>query len=231
LRIAAPAVFLDRDGTLIEERGYIRRPQEVLLLPGAGRALARLNASKYRTVAVTNQPVIARGECDEAGLRRIHNRLETLLGAEGAYLDRIYCCPHHPDAGFAGERPDLKVDCNCRKPGTGLIEDAQADLNLDLSKSWMIGDSTTDVMTARRAGMRSILVATGEAGLDGKWPCVPDFKCASIVEAVELILDFAAGEGMPHDGAGETRHGLSLEDVNASLCLQSGDTQPGDTQQ
>jgi histidinol-phosphate phosphatase family protein len=187
LRNAAPAIFLDRDGTLIEERGHIRRPGDVVLLPGAGKALARLNRSKYRTVLVTNQPVIARGECDEAGLRQIHNRMETLLGEERAYLDALYYCPHHPYSGFPGERLDLKIPCPCRKPNTGLIRRAQCDLNLNLRESWMIGDTTTDVMTARRAGIRSILVHTGEAGRDGKWKCLPDFECASLAEAVDLI--------------------------------------------
>ena len=158
------------------------------LVPGAGSALAGLNQSRYRTVLITNQPVVARGECDEAGIRLIHNRLETLLGAEGAFLDALYYCPHHPDAGFAGERVDLKIRCDCRKPGIGLIEQAQRDLNLDLSDSWMIGDTTTDVMAARRAGIRSVLVHTGEAGRDGKWPCLPDFECPSVVEAVDLIV-------------------------------------------
>jgi histidinol-phosphate phosphatase family protein len=188
LRNAAPAVFLDRDGTLNEYRGYIRRPEDLTLLPGIGGALAKLNGSRYRTALVTNQPVVARGESTEAGLRAIHNRLETLLGAEGAYLDALYFCPHHPDAGYPNERVDLKIACQCRKPKIGLIQRAQRDLNLDLSDSWMIGDSTIDVMTARRAGVRSILVQTGEAGRDGRFPCLPDFECPSLVEAVDLIM-------------------------------------------
>ncbi len=188
LRHPAPAVLLDRDGTLIAERGYVRRPKDVDLLPDIGGALARLNRSRYRTALITNQPVVARGECDEEGMRQIHNRLETLLGSEGAYLDALYYCPHHPDAGFAGERVDLKITCECRKPNVGLIQQAQRDLNLNLAGSWMIGDTTTDMMTARRAGVRSILVHSGEAGRDGKFPCLPDFECPSLVEAVDLIL-------------------------------------------
>jgi histidinol-phosphate phosphatase family protein len=183
-----PAVFIDRDGTLIEERGYIRQPSEVSLLPGVGSALAKLNGSNYRTVLITNQPVIARGECDEAGLRQVHNRLETVLGAEGAYLDAMYYCPHHPDAGFTGERSDLKIVCECRKPNIGLIEQAKFELNIDLAKSWMIGDTTTDILTAKRAGVSSILVNTGYAGRDGKWPCLPDFECATFGQAADLIM-------------------------------------------
>jgi histidinol-phosphate phosphatase family protein len=183
-----PAVFIDRDGTLIEERGYIRQPSEVSLIPGVGRSLAKINGCNYRTVLITNQPVIARGECDEAGLKQVHNRLETLLGAEGAYLDAMYCCPHHPDAGFAGERSDLKIVCECRKPNLGLIEQAKLDLNIDLTKSWMIGDTTTDILTSKRAGLKSILVNTGYAGRDNKWPCIPDFECATFVQAADLII-------------------------------------------
>lgn len=184
----APAVFIDRDGTLIDERRYIRHPNDVALLPDVGHALAKLNGSSYRAVLVTNQPVIARGECDEAGLMQVHNRLETLLGAEGAYLDALYYCPHHPDAGFPGERSELKIICECRKPNIGLIEQARDELNIDLSNSWMVGDTTTDIMTARRAGVRSILVNTGYAGRDGKWPCLPDFECASFVQAVDFVV-------------------------------------------
>lgn len=183
-----PAVFIDRDGTLIEEHGYIRQPSEVSLLPGVGRSLAKLNGSNYRIVLITNQPVIARGECDETGLKQVHNRLETLLGAEGAYLDAMYYCPHHPDAGFAGERSDLKIVCECRKPNIGLIEQAKLELNIDLTKSWMIGDTTTDSLTAKRAGVSSILVNTGYAGRDAKWPCIPDFECATFVQAADLIM-------------------------------------------
>ena len=97
---------------------------------------------------VTNQPVIAKGFCDEAELQRIHNKMETLLGREHAFLDRIYFCPHHPEKGFAGERPELKIDCDCRKPKIGMIQKAVADLNIDLKQSWLIGDTTTDLQTA-----------------------------------------------------------------------------------
>jgi histidinol-phosphate phosphatase family protein len=189
LRTPAAAVFLDRDGTIIEERDHLATPDEIAMLPGAGGAIARLNRSSYRTAIITNQPVIARGDCDEAGLARIHARLEKLLGADRAYIDRIYYCPHHPTAGFPGERTDLKIACECRKPASGLIENAVKDLHLDLQRSWFIGDSTTDMAAARQAGVRSILVKTGIAGGDGKWPCLPDYECRDLVDAVDLILD------------------------------------------
>jgi len=189
LRHPAPAVLLDRDGTLNELDGYIRRPEQVRLYPGVAKALARLNRSPYRTALVSNQPVIARGQCDEAGMRQIHNRLETLLGAEGAYLDAIYYCPHHPDAGFPGERADLKIRCDCRKPGIGMILRAQRELNLNLADSWFIGDTTRDILAARRAGLLSILLQTGDAGRDGRFPALPDLECPTLADAVSLILD------------------------------------------
>jgi histidinol-phosphate phosphatase family protein len=220
LRHPAPAVFLDRDGTLNVLRDYLMRPDQMELIPGAGAALARLNQSQYRTALITNQPVVARGDCDEEGMRQIHNRLETLLGAEGAYLDSLYHCPHHPDAGFPGERVDLKIVCDCRKPGIGLIQRAQQELNIDLAQSWMIGDTTTDVMTARNAGVRSILVHTGEAGRDGKFPYLPDFECPSVVEAIDLILRLWP---RAHTRAAEIAKGIAP----SSIVLVGGQARSG----
>lgn len=115
------AIFLDRDGTINHYVGFLRNIDEFELLPGAAEAVALINASGYLAVVITNQPVIARGEVSEEELRQIHNKMETLLGLEGAYLDGIYVCPHHPDQGFAGERPELKIVCECRKPKPGLL--------------------------------------------------------------------------------------------------------------
>jgi histidinol-phosphate phosphatase family protein len=188
LSAAQPAVFLDRDGTLIREDGYIRTPEQLHLIDGVGAALRRLNQSTLRTAIVTNQPVIARGEASEETLRHIHSKLETLLGREGAYVDRIYSCPHHPDAGFPGERRELKIRCACRKPATGMLEQAARELAIDLPRSWLIGDSTVDVRTARNAGLRSILLRTGEAGRDGRFPDRPDYVFHALGEAVDFVL-------------------------------------------
>jgi D,D-heptose 1,7-bisphosphate phosphatase len=188
-KFLAPAVFLDRDGTLNHDGGHISTPESFALLPNADQAIKRLNDSDYLTVVITNQPVVARGEASEETLQQIHNRMETLLGKAGAYVDAIYYCPHHPDRGFSGERPELKVACNCRKPNTGLIGRAQSELGICLDQSWFIGDSTIELETARRAGIRSILVRTGAAGRDGKFPQRPDFICRDLSEAVSLILD------------------------------------------
>jgi histidinol-phosphate phosphatase family protein len=149
------AVFLDRDGTLVAEKDCLRTADQLELLPGVAEAIQLLNHHGWRTVVVTNQPVIAKGWCTEAELKNIHNKLETLLGRERAFLDRIYFCPHHPEKGFAGERPELKIECDCRKPKPGLIQRAVADLNVDLKRSWLIGDTTTDLQTAKNAGLKS----------------------------------------------------------------------------
>lgn len=188
--LAAPqrAVFLDRDGTLIPDKDCLRSADGLELLPGVAGAIRELNHHAWRTVVVTNQPVIAKGWCDEAEMQRMHNKLETLLGAEHAFLDRIYYCPHHPEAGFAGERKELKIRCECRKPGIGMIQKAVADLNIDLAQSWLIGDTTTDLQTAKNAGLRSILVRTGSGGRDGKHAVQPDFIAENLLEAVDIIL-------------------------------------------
>lgn len=187
------AIFIDRDGTLNVLRDYIRHPDELILLPGAAKAVREFNDGEYRVVVVTNQPVIARGECTVEGLRRIHDRLESRLGAEGAFVDGLYYCPHHPDAGFPGEVAELKFACDCRKPATGMILKAIDDLNISASQSWMIGDSTADVLVAERAGLRSVLVATGEGGVDGKYAVIPNFRCRDIQEAAEFILQTYPG--------------------------------------
>jgi histidinol-phosphate phosphatase family protein len=182
------AVFLDRDGTLIPDKDCLRRADELELFPGVAAAVHKLNYDGWRTVVVTNQPVIAKGFCDEAELQKIHNKLETLLGREHAFLDRIYFCPHHPEKGFPGERPELKIDCDCRKPKTGMIQKAVADLNIDLAQSWLVGDTTTDLQTAKNAGLKSILVRTGAGGRDGKFAAAPDFMFDTLAEAVDFIV-------------------------------------------
>ena len=189
------AVFLDRDGTLNEEVDGVCHPEDLRLIDGVAEAIYRLNRAGIRAVLVTNQPVIAKGFCTEADVRAVHNKLETLLGAGHAFLDRIYFCPHHPEKGFPGERPELKIECACRKPDVGMIHQAVTDLNIDLSQSWMIGDTSTDMQTARNAGLRSILVRTGHGGRDGKFAAQPDFSFDQLGEAVDFILGQRVGAG------------------------------------
>ena len=196
-----PAVFLDRDGTLNLDKG-VRSPADVEILPGVGRALRALRAAGYRLVVLTNQPVIARGEVDEAQLALIHRRLEWELGKEGAFLNAIYVCPHHAERGHVGERGELKVECDCRKPATGLCERACTELGLDKRRSWMVGDQTRDIEMARRAGLRSVLVRTGVGGADSKFAAEPDFVADDLAAAAEIILRRGGvRQGVPPDMA------------------------------
>lgn len=188
LRFKQKLVFLDRDGTINHLVDHLSKLEDFELLPGVVRAISALNKSGYRTVLVTNQPVIARGDCTPAELEQIHCKMQTLLGQEGAYLDRIYYCPHHPDRGFANEVPELKIACQCRKPAIGMLEQAKADLNADFATSWMIGDSTADLLAAQTAGVHSILLETGAAGLDEKYAVLPDFIAPNLPVAVDFIL-------------------------------------------
>lgn len=182
-------VFIDRDGTINREVDHLSMPEQFELLPGVGHAIKRLNLSGYRCCVITNQPVIARGECSCDELRQIHNKMETLLGLSGAFLDRIYFCPHHPDSGFPGERAEFKVECDCRKPKTGMVERAASDFNVARERSWLVGDTSVDMETARRSGIRSILVETGYAGLDYREWATPDAIVPDLAAAVSFILD------------------------------------------
>lgn len=151
-------VFLDRDGTLNRYVGFLRSPDQLELLDGVTEAVKTINQKGYLAIVVTNQPVIARGEVTEAQLREIHNKLETLLGMDGAYVDAIYYCPHHPHKGYEGEIPALKIDCDCRKPKAGMLLQAAADFNIDLSASYMVGDSDADVQCAMNAGCTAVRI-------------------------------------------------------------------------
>jgi D-glycero-D-manno-heptose 1,7-bisphosphate phosphatase len=166
--LRTPAVFLDRDGTLIEDTGYIQDPDAVQLFPGLAEDLAALQALGFKTVIVTNQSGIGRGYFTEADYHAVHARLIELLGPE--LIDAVYFCGDHPDT--AGER---------RKPGPGMLLEAAEDLQLDLARSWMVGDRAGDVEAGRRAGCRTILVRTGEgarADVSGADYVAADFRSA-----------------------------------------------------
>lgn len=156
-------VFLDRDGTLNKYVGFLRSIDELELLPGVAEAVRKINESGYLAIVATNQPVIARGEVTVPELQEIHNKMETLLGQEGAYVDAIYYCPHHPHKGYEGEIPELKFDCECRKPKAGMLLQAAKDFNIDLSASYMVGDGENDVQCGRNAGCKSVLITDNEA--------------------------------------------------------------------
>lgn len=174
------AIFLDRDGTINRYVGFLREIDDFVLLDGVAAAIRKINASGYLAIVATNQPVIARGEVTVAQLEEIHNKMETLLGAEGAYLDGIYYCPHHPHKGYAGEIPSLKIECECRKPKAGMLLKAADDFNIDLSQSWMVGDGENDVLCGKNAGCRTAIIGKDEKA---------DLQCADLADAVNKILE------------------------------------------
>lgn len=175
------AVFLDRDGTINKYVGFLTSTEQLELIAGVEEAIRMINKSGFLAIVVTNQPVIARGDCSFEELQQIHNKLETELGKAGAYLDGIYVCPHHTDKGFEGERPDYKFECTCRKPKPGLLLQAARDWNIDLSQSVMIGDSDADVLAGEQAGCRlTMKVATN----DSSWKNDPGF-----LETIKTALE------------------------------------------
>lgn len=162
------AIFLDRDGVINKYVGFLRTPDEFELRPKVAEAIKEINAMGYLCIVVTNQPVIARGEVTIKVLEEIHNKMETELGARGAYLDGIYYCPHHPQKGFPGEIVELKKECLCRKPKPGMLLQAAKDFNIDLSQSWMVGDGEIDILAGKAAGCKTALIYDGVPD-GGKW--------------------------------------------------------------
>ena len=187
-------IFLDRDGTINKYRGLVKKTDELELADDAALAIKTINESSYLAICATNQPVIARGDTTFEELKNIHNKMETLLGKDGAYLDGLYFCPHHPAGGFEGEVPELKFDCDCRKPKIGLLKKAQERFNIDLSKSWFIGDTDRDIQTGINAGCRTIFLDTTPNPPIRFVDAKPDFVCHSLSEAVNLIMTLERGE-------------------------------------
>ena len=182
-----PAVFLDRDGTIIEERGYLDRLDLLELYSFTADAIRLLNRAGYATVVVTNQGGIGRGIIDEPFLRQIHQTIDARLAAGRATIDRYYFCPHHPDAVV----PALRVKCTCRKPASGMIEQACRELSLDAKRSIMIGDRRLDVVAGSGAGTRTVLVRTGHGAHEEAMPpghARPDAILNNLMEAVGWIL-------------------------------------------
>lgn len=185
----SPVVFLDRDGTLNIEAGYIRKLEDLNLIDGASDAVKRLNMLGIKAILVTNQTGAARDYYPESHIHDLNNRLLKLLEAEGAFLDAVYYCPHLPEAKIE----KYALECDCRKPATGLVEQAYQDnKNLNRELSFVVGDKATDVELAKNCGARGILVETGygkrvQAG-DYQWPVEPDFQARSIAEAVDWII-------------------------------------------
>jgi D-glycero-D-manno-heptose 1,7-bisphosphate phosphatase len=192
------AVFFDRDGTLIEDRGYIASPDGLQMIPGAADAVAQLNRRNVPVSVISNQSGVARGFLTEADLVSIHHRLDEELAARHARLDRIYYCPHHPTEG----NPPYNVVCDCRKPAIGMLVKAARELGVALDRSFVVGDKTIDVQTGIAAGAKAILVMTGfgAASLD---ECrakgiIPAYVAPTVVEAVTFILQQLEEDGEKH---------------------------------
>lgn len=183
------AIFIDRDGTLNEDIGYVSTPDELILYPWAAEAVRLVNHSEFRAVVITNQSGIARGMYSEETLGKIHERMIDELAREGARIDAVYYCPHHPEIGDLNYR----VRCNCRKPRTGMLDAAASDHNIDLTRSFVIGDKTSDILLADNAGAGAALVMTGYGretlAHPELWRCRPLFVAENVLQAVKQILD------------------------------------------
>lgn len=188
---AKPAVFLDRDGVITEECGGVLDPDQVRLIPSVAAAVRALNLAGIPAICVTNQPFLAKGQIDWPMLRAVGGEIDRqLAAATGAYLDDVRICPHHPETGWEGEVPELKIACDCRKPEPGLLFEAARFHNIDLARSWMIGDRYCDIVAGRRAGTRTALVWTGFAGSDrDRYEVAADREFADLETAIAAILD------------------------------------------
>ncbi len=180
-------IFIDRDGTINKLRGFINTPDQIELIKGTAEAIRLINASEYLAIVITNQPVVARGECSFKELDNINKKLETVLGSEGAYIDDVFYCPHHKDKGFDGEVKELKFNCSCRKPEPGLIFKAAEKYNINLSQSYMIGDSISDIECGKKAGVKAILVNTGEQDKKNA-ELKADIIAEDLLKAVRVLL-------------------------------------------
>lgn len=178
------AIFLDRDGTINKYVGFLRNISDFELLPGVAEAIKMINQSGYLAIVATNQPVIARGEVTVPELNLIHDKMETELGKAGAYIDGLYYCPHHPHKGYEGEVPELKFDCDCRKPKPGLLLQASRDFNIDLNSSWMIGDGENDVLCGKNAGTHTALIKEADSPEDYG----ADLVGSNLLEIMKQIL-------------------------------------------
>ncbi len=180
-------IYLDRDGVLNEDTDLISRHEDLNLFEFVPEAIKKINQSEYLSVVITNQSVVARNLCTYDDVKVIHNKMEALLGEHGAYLTGIYFCPHHPDGGFPGENIEYKVNCSCRKPKPGMLLEAASEFNIDLKKSWMVGDSDRDVKAGKAAGCKTIAVRTGRSTHTSQLN--PDYWFENLTEAVSFIID------------------------------------------
>ena len=181
-------IFLDRDGTINVYKCLLHNKDDLILEEKAAEAIKMINDSEYLCIVVSNQPVVARNLCTLDEAWEINKKLEELLAkANGSYLDDIFICPHHPDRGYPEENKEYKIICDCRKPKIGMIKEAEKKHNIDLSKSYIVGDTTIDVMTGINAGLKTILVKTGLGGTDNKYDVKADYVAKDLLEAVKII--------------------------------------------
>lgn len=181
-------IFLDRDGTINVYKKLLHDVKDMKIIDGSAKAIKLINDSDYLCIVISNQPVVARNLCSIDDVFKINKEMERLLAKKNAYLDDIFICPHHPDKGYPEENRKYKIKCNCRKPNIGMIERAEKMYNIDLSKSYIIGDSTVDIMTGKNAGLKTVLVKTGLAGLDNEYNITPNIIVEDLLEAVYKIL-------------------------------------------
>lgn len=179
--------FLDRDGTINKYMGLVSDDKDFELEQNAARAIKEINRLGILAIVITNQPVVARGLCSIEKVNEIHAKMETLLGAQGAYLDDILFCPHHPDKGYPEENPLYKIECNCRKPKTGMVDAMISKYNIDVNSSFFVGDTTVDIQTGINAGLQTVLLKTGVAGKDRKYDVKADYEAKDLLEAVNII--------------------------------------------
>ncbi len=183
-----PAIFIDRDGVINKDMDTNPKTELFEFLPEAIDAIKQINKSEYLSIVVTNQPMIAKGFVSFDEVYETHRKMETILGENGAYLNKIYFCPHHPEKGFEGEIKELKIDCECRKPKAGMLYKAQQELNIDMENSWMIGDKETDILCGRLGNCKTILVCGKIDELSGV-KTQADFVCKNLSDAIKLIID------------------------------------------
>ena len=177
-----PCIFLDRDGVINKDMDSNPLTKDFVLLPNVAEAIKEINKSDYLSVVVTNQPMIAKGFVSFAEVENTHKKMETLLGNERAFVNAIYYCPHHPEKGFEGEIPELKIDCECRKPKAGMLLKAANEMNIDLENSWMIGDSERDMQAGKNAGCKTVYLSQKDSAY-------ADYKAVDLLDAVNLIME------------------------------------------
>jgi len=178
-------VFLDRDGVIVRQIDHLNCSEDLQLIPGSAKAIAKLNHAQIPVFVASNQAGVAKGYLTLRDLEQIHACLHSKLAQHGAHIDALYFCPHHPQATVI----EYLQDCPCRKPGTGMLDRARAEHGTDLSLSYLVGDSTSDILAGKRAGCRTILVQTGFAGKDGLYEVKPDLVVADLAAAVNTILE------------------------------------------